>query len=81
MSEKANQKKSGVKRQTTLFHSNAVKKVLYDKKKKKKVYVDIDEEEQAFITKKPARTVLECVCHGCEKAFANHQGLSSHKLQ
>lgn len=80
MSEKANQKKSGVKRQTTLFHSNAVKKVLYDKKKKK-VYVDIDEEEQAIITKKPARTVLECVCHGCEKAFANHQGLSSHKLQ
>lgn len=80
MSEKANQKKSGTKRQTTLFHSNVVKKVLRDKKKKK-VYVDIDEEEQTLITKKPARTVLECVCQGCEKAFANQQGLSSHKLQ
>ena len=75
-----NHKKRGVKRQTTLFHSNAVKKVLYDKKKKK-VYVDIDEEEQVLMTKKPARKVLEYVCGGCEKVFSNQQGLSSHKLQ
>ena len=70
MNEKTNHKKSGVKRQTTLFHSNAVKKVLLDKKKKK-VYVDIGEEEKVLMTKKPARKVLECVCAGCEKAFLN----------
>ena len=80
MSEKTNHKKSGVKRQTTLFHSNAVKKVLLDKKKKK-VYVDIGEEEKVLMTKKPVRKVLEYVCAGCEKAFSNQQGLSSHKLQ
>jgi len=61
MNEKTNHKKSGVKRQTTLFHSNAVKMVLLDKKKKK-VYVDIGEEEKVLMTKKPVRKVLECVC-------------------
>ena len=80
MSEKTNRKKSGVKRQTTLFHSNAVKKVLLDKKKKK-VYVDIDEEEKVLMTTKPVRKVLECVCTGCEKAFSNQQCLSYHMLQ
>ena len=56
------------------------KKVLLDKKRKK-VYVDIGEEEKVLMTKKPVRKVLECVCAGCEKAFSNQQGLSSHKLQ
>ena len=80
MSGLNNHQKRGVKRQTTLFHNNAVKKMILDKKKKK-VYVDIDEEEKVLMTKKTVRKALECVCVGCERAFSNQQGLTSHKVQ